>query len=87
MAICRESWTKSPGAVLFWEKCVKRLHNIAFKIDGIEVEVVPSPIIYMRDLFLRLKRKKGPTTNLKEEWKERAPSHAEEVNEEETLLA
>lgn len=58
----RDADAASPGRVFSWEKCIKRLCRFAFNIDGAEVEVVT---IYMRDTFLRLRRKK-PTGGLKE---------------------
>lgn len=80
---------RSPDGVLSWEKCIERLCRFAFNTDGTEVEVVPASAIYMRNPFLRLRRKKGPTTDPKEGQKGRGPSQvteAEEVDEEETLL-
>lgn len=77
---------RSPGGVLFWAKCIERLHHFAFNTDGTKVEVVLWPTIYIRDPFLRPKRKKGPTMDPKEGQKERGPSETAEP-EEETLLA
>lgn len=60
--------------MLFLEKCIECFQSFAFNTDRTEVEVVPTPTIYMRDLFLRFKRKKGPTADPKEGRKERDPS-------------
>lgn len=51
------------------------------------MEVVPSLTIYMRDLFLWLKRKKGPITKSKEGQIERGLFQAAKVEGEETLLS
>lgn len=53
------------------------------------VEVVPTTTIYMKDPFVRHKRKKGPILDLKEGRTEKVPSQtteAKEVDEEEETL-
>lgn len=81
---------RSLDMVLLWKKCIDRVHRYASNTDRTKVEVVPTPMIYMRDPFLRLKSKKGPTMDLdpKEGRKKRGASQTEEVDEkEETLLS
>lgn len=60
-----------------------------FNTNGTKVEVVPTPNIYIRDPFSRIKRKKGLIAYPKEGRKETASSQAaeaEEIDEEEEIL-
>lgn len=59
---------RSSVGVLFLDRCVERLHYCAHNTDKSPLKIVPSPIIFVKDPHIRLKRKKlGPAVKLREE--------------------
>lgn len=73
---------RSPGGVLFWERCIERLRCFAHNTDKSPVEVISVPTIFMRDPHMRLKRKRlGPATDLRDGRRERAMGRATEAEE------
>lgn len=73
---------RSLGRVLFQERCIECLHYCTHNTDRSPLEVVPVPMIFMKNPHMRLRRKKlGPTANLREGRKKRALARATEAEE------
>lgn len=67
MAILGEGRCEVPSSVLFSERCIEHLFHFAFNTDKTIVGMVDAPIVFVKDPFIRLKRKKlGPMADLRE---------------------
>lgn len=60
---------RSWRGVLLWERCIQCMYRFAHNFDKSPVEVVPTLTIFVKDLYMTLKRKKlGPIADLIEGW-------------------